>query len=111
MRHQPLFRISSAAPFRPSLVLALVLALAASSFAQNLPAPDNSSKPATTQPVTNTDTKEQSAAPSSQEVVTRDSSTTFKVRVNLVLVRVVVRDEHGKIVENLRKEDFQLSCC
>src|SRR5216684_1057907 len=38
------------------------------------------------------------------EVVTRDSSTTFKVRVNLVLVRVVVRDEHGKVVENLKKE-------
>jgi len=108
MRHQPLFRISSLSPFRPSLVLALALALAASSFAQNPPTPDNSSKPATTQPVTNTDTKAQSAAPSSQEVVTRDSSTTFKVRVNLVLVRVVVRDEHGKIVENLKKEDFQL---
>src|SRR5260221_11195611 len=43
------------------------------------------------------------------EVVTRDSSTTFKVRVNLVLVRVVVRDEHGKVVENLKKEDFVLS--
>jgi hypothetical protein len=108
MRHQPLFCISSASPFRPSLVLALVLALAASSFAQNPPAPDNSSKPATTQPAPNTDTKGQSAAPSTQEVVTRDSSTTFKVRVNLVLVRVVVRDDHGKIVENLKKEDFQL---
>src|SRR5258706_7975662 len=43
------------------------------------------------------------------EVVTRDSATTFKVRVNLVLVRVVVRDEHGKVVENLKKEDFVLS--
>ncbi len=42
------------------------------------------------------------------EVVTRDSATTFKVRVNLVLVRVVVRDEHGKVVENLKKEDFLL---
>lgn len=47
------------------------------------------------------------AAPAS-EVVTRDTGTTFKVRVNLVLVRVVVRDEHGKIVDNLKKEDFQL---
>ena len=42
------------------------------------------------------------------EVVTRDSPTTFKVRVNLVLVRVVVRDEHGQVVENLKKEDFLL---
>jgi len=47
-------------------------------------------------------------AGSGQEVVTRDSPTTFKVRVNLVLVRVVVRDEHGKIIDNLKKEDFQL---
>lgn len=40
--------------------------------------------------------------------MTRDTATTFKVRVNLVLVRAVVRDEHGKIIENLKKEDFQL---
>jgi VWFA-related protein len=44
----------------------------------------------------------------SAEVVTRDSATTFKVRVNLVQVRVVVRDENGKVVENLKKEDFQV---
>lgn len=37
-----------------------------------------------------------------------DSPATFKVRVNLVLVRVVVRDSQGQIVTNLHKEDFQL---
>jgi len=42
------------------------------------------------------------------ELVTQDSAATFKVRVNLVLVRVVVRDNQGKVVTNLRKEDFQL---
>jgi len=42
------------------------------------------------------------------EMATHDTAPTFKVRVNLVLVRVVVRDEHGKIIGNLRKEDFLL---
>jgi len=43
-----------------------------------------------------------------QEVSSRDTPTTFKVRVNLVLVRVVVRDASGKVVNGLKKEDFQL---
>src|SRR5436190_8440491 len=42
------------------------------------------------------------------EVTSRDTPTTFKVRVNLVLVRAVVRDAQGKVVPNLKKEDFQL---
>jgi len=42
------------------------------------------------------------------EVATKDTNTTFKLRVNLVQVRVVVRDEHGKPVENLKREDFQI---
>jgi len=43
-----------------------------------------------------------------EEVSSHDTPATFKVRVNLVLVRVVVRDSHGKVVPNLKKEDFQL---
>jgi VWFA-related protein len=42
------------------------------------------------------------------EVSSQDGPPTFKVRVNLVLVRVIVRDAQGKVVPNLRKEDFQL---
>ncbi|MBV8514117.1 MAG: VWA domain-containing protein [Acidobacteria bacterium] len=42
------------------------------------------------------------------EVTTHDTPPTFKVRVNEVLVRVVVRDESGKVISNLKKEDFQL---
>src|SRR5229473_3419013 len=48
------------------------------------------------------------AAGQNEEVSSHDSPTTFKVRVNLVLVRVVVRDSKGKVVPNLKKEDFQL---
>src|SRR5215831_1401809 len=45
----------------------------------------------------------------SAEVETRDTPATFKVRVNLVLARVVVRDQLGKVVENLHREDFALT--
>jgi VWFA-related protein len=43
------------------------------------------------------------------EIVAHDSPATFKVRVNVVLVRVVVRDSDGKVVTNLKKADFQLA--
>jgi len=46
------------------------------------------------------------AAPSAgpnEEVSSHDTPATFKVRVNLVLVRVVVRDSQGKVVSHLNK--------
>jgi VWFA-related protein len=46
---------------------------------------------------------------SNDEIVSHDSPAAFKVRVNFVLVRVVVRDAQGKAVSNLKKADFQLS--
>ncbi len=49
-----------------------------------------------------------SRAGANTEVSSRDTAPTFKVRVNLVLVRVVVRDSQGNVVPNLKKEDFQL---
>jgi len=51
----------------------------------------------------------QDAKAANDEIVSHDSPATFKVRVNLVLVRVVVRDSDGKVVANLKKEDFQLA--
>lgn len=48
------------------------------------------------------------AATDNSEVSSRDTAPTFRVRVNLVLVRVVVRDAQGRIVPDLKKEDFQL---
>lgn len=49
------------------------------------------------------------AKTTNDEIVSHDSPATFKVRVNLVLVRVVVRDSNGKVVTTLKKEDFQLA--
>lgn len=60
------------------------------------PKPDPAASPQAPTPDNNT------------EVSTRDTATTFKVRVNLVQVRVVVRDAQGKLVENLQREDFQV---
>ena len=44
----------------------------------------------------------------SPEVSSHDEMPTFKVKVNLVEVRVVVRDAKGHSVDNLKQESFQL---
>jgi VWFA-related protein len=48
------------------------------------------------------------ANPNPPETVTRDEPATFKARVNLVMVPVVVRDKQGHAVGGLHQEDFQL---
>jgi VWFA-related protein len=42
------------------------------------------------------------------ELSSKDTETTFKLRVNLVQVKVVVRDQKGELVKDLKKEDFQV---
>ena len=42
------------------------------------------------------------------EISQTESAATFKVRVNLVQVRVTVRDSSGKPIDNLTREDFLL---
>ncbi len=54
----------------------------------------NSGTPKTTEPKT--------------ELSTKDTETTFKVRVNLVQVKAVVRDSKGQLIRDLKREDFQL---
>ncbi len=105
MRQTPRFPVRNLLKSRPArfpLLALLALLSAHSLLAQAPPAQDN--PPA--QPAKPSDTPPQSS--STAEVVTRDSAATFKVRVNVVLVRVVVRDQSGKVVDNLKKEDFQL---
>lgn len=83
-----------------------VFSLAVPLFAQNPtpppPNPSSTNPDSTAKPATNEATQQV------QEVSSHDTPATFKVRVNNVLVRVVVRDAKGKVVSNLKKEDFQL---
>ena len=42
------------------------------------------------------------------EFSSKDTNTTFKLRVNLVQVKVVVRDSKGELVRDLKREDFEV---
>jgi VWFA-related protein len=48
------------------------------------------------------------ASANAPEMATQDQAVTFKTRVNLVMVPVVVRDSKGQAVGNLKQDDFQL---
>lgn len=72
-------------------------------FAQEPPAPKPS--PATEAPASKA--KKSEAEPQA-EVSVQDTTSTFKLRVNLVQVHVVVRGDGDKPVDGLHKEDFQL---
>src|SRR5271166_4248905 len=56
-------------------------------------------------------TAQQPAAPpdkNAPEISSQETAATFKVKVNLVEVRVVVRDAQGHAIGTLKQDDFQL---
>jgi VWFA-related protein len=63
--------------------------------------------PAPSSDVTTTQPQESETEPKT-EVSVQNTGNTFKLRVNLVQVPVIVRNNAGKPVEGVRKEDFQL---
>ena len=84
-----------------AIVFSIVPAQAQSSQqdATAQPPPQSSSTSAPVQPTPTSD---------KPEMDTHDSSIPLESRVNLVPIRVVVRDPKGQVVGNLRKEDFQV---
>lgn len=48
------------------------------------------------------------ASANAPEITSHDETATFKVKVNLVEVRVVVRDAKGQAIGNLKQEEFAL---
>ena len=84
-----------------SLAFALFLLFATPLTAQSLAQPATGQNSSTAAP--------QTTSQNVPEVTTLEAAPTFKVKVNLVLVPVVVRDSKGNAVGNLRREDFQLS--
>src|SRR5271169_4003931 len=108
MSYLPQFRF--ARRLKCVLLLWVFAGLTASLRAQN-PAPPPAA-PAPSPPAQSPTEPAKPQAPASNdnaEVSSRDTAPTFRVRVNLVLVRVVVRDQEGHVVPNLKKEDFQLT--
>jgi VWFA-related protein len=100
-------------------LLCMVFALgAAASFAQSpaqVPSPNQPAPQAAPQQPASTAPEPVPAPPPAideqrpkDEVTTSDMPATFKVHVNLVQVRVVVRDGNGKIIPDLHREDFQI---
>jgi VWFA-related protein len=66
----------------------------------SISAPSAAKDPSSTTAASSNETK--------PEVSSRDTGTTFRIRVNLVQVRVVVRDSKGNLIPDLKKEDFLL---
>ena len=87
----------------------LLLASCASVAAGQTPGVPAASSGASSATPANAAAPQESGTPSTEsEISTHDSDTDFKVSVNLVLVRVVVRDSNGNAVASLKKEDFRL---
>jgi len=105
----PLLRYRN--PLRPAVYACLCFLLFTTPHTvsgQEPGAPGSSSAPEKTQNPTSQDPTAKAKSDSASEISQTESAATFKVRVNLVQVRVIVREPSGKAVGNLTREDFLL---
>ena len=84
-----------------TVVLLLVGAMARGVYSQEPASPQPAPSAPAVQP-------QKSETEPKTEVSVQEMGNTFKLRVNLVQVHVIVRDSAGKPVEGLHKEDFEL---
>src|SRR5258708_4582383 len=83
------------------IVFACCLSLSGNRVSAQTPAPPSPPQDAPAKTDSSANPSPAAAAGQNEEVSSYDTPTTFKVRVNLVLVRVVVRDSQAKIISNL----------
>ena len=105
----PLLRYRN--PLRPAIFACLCFLLFTTALTvsgQERGAPGSPSAPEKTQNPTLQDPAAKPKSDSASEISQTESAATFKVRVNLVQVRVIVREPSGKAVGNLAREDFLL---
>jgi VWFA-related protein len=108
--HVPLTPRTALAAFSATLLASLAIASwGQSSASQDPPLAPNAPAAQTQPPPAQPAKPPGQDSDSNAELSSHDTAPTFKVRVNLVLVRVVVRDQKGNAVQDLHKEDFQLS--
>ena len=70
--------------------------------------PAQAQSPQNPQMETSQETAKPEGKKPSEEIVSSDVPTTFKLRVNSVLVRVVVRNAEWQVIQNLKKRIFGL---
>jgi VWFA-related protein len=89
----------------------IIVSLAALSLVIPLALVRAQSEASATAPAASPQTANPNSHPESdktEEIASREETTTFKVNVNLVQLRVVVRDGSGHAVGNLTKDDFEI---
>jgi hypothetical protein len=98
-------RTSMGNALRFAVVLFLACATSHNLFGQEPGSPQSASDLTN---VTTSRAAQKSESTPKQEVSMQDTVSTFKLRVNLVQVHVIVRGDKGKPIGGLSKEDFQL---
>src|SRR5260370_8369845 len=88
------------------VVFACYLSISGNRLSAQTPAPPSPSRD--TAAKTDSTAKSSPSAGPNEEVSSRDTPPTFKVSVNLVLVRVLARAQQGTLVSNLQNKDLHL---